>query len=226
MKEAHQRRKEAVFYMMGVIHGDKEGKALLDGWLESAAPDMVTLEFSRYGLNFRRSKGERLRRKARSAIDELKAEGSTIDESARDALFSYIDLPVEFAAASEYCNRSGAGLFLVDMDRFSSANLARMDEVISKENLRMLLSFEHSGKRRQKAIALLFFEKGIKAFAYTEEMRERDRHMSNKIGRLARRRAPSRLVHICGWQHICDPFGLYAAFSPKKAFIYDKALCV
>jgi len=212
--------------MMGVIHGDKEGKALLDKWLESAAPDMVTLEFSRYGLNFRRSKGESLRRKALAAIDELKAEGSAIDEAALDALFSYIDLPVEFAAASEYCNRSGASLFLVDMDRFSSANLARMDKVIAKENLRMLLGVEHSEKRRQKEMARLFFEKGIKAFAYTEEMRARDRHMSNKIGRLARRRVPARLVHICGWQHLCDPLGFYAAFCPKKAFIYDKALCV
>jgi hypothetical protein len=226
MKEARHRGKEAVFYMMGVIHGDKEARALLDGWLESAAPDMVTLEFSRYGLNFRRSKGDRLMRKARSAIDELKEEDSTIDEAALDALFSYIDLPVEFAAASEYCNRRGASLFLVDMDRFSSANLARMDEVIAKENLRMLLGVEHSEKRRQKAMARLFFEKGIKAFAYTEEMRARDRHMSNKIGRLTRRRVPSRLVHICGWQHLCDPFGFYDAFYPKKAFIYDKALCV
>jgi hypothetical protein len=226
MKEAYDRRREGLFYMLGVIHGDRNGKALLDKWLESAAPDMVTLEFSHYGLNFRQSSGERLRQRADVAIDELRAEGLTIDEAARDALFRSIDLPLEYVAASEYCDRRGASLFLVDMDRFSSENLARMDEVIAKENLRMLLGSGHSEGGRQKAMARLFFEKGIKTFPYTEEMRLRDRHMSDKIGRLARRHAPSRLVHICGWQHLSDPFGLYAALYPKKAFIYDKTLCV
>ncbi len=133
---------------------------------------------------------------------------------------------MEFTAASEYCDRRGARLFLVDMDRFSSVNLEPMDELIAKENLRMLLGSDQCRGSRQKAMARLFLEKGIKTFPYTEEMRLRDRHMSRKIGRLVKRHAPSRLVHICGWQHLCDPFGLYAALYPKKAFIYDKALCV
>ena len=72
---------------------------------------MVTLEFSRYGLNFRRARAGALRQKAGEAIDELRAEGCRIDEAALDALFSYIDLPLEFTAASEYCDRRGAHLF-------------------------------------------------------------------------------------------------------------------
>ncbi len=211
--------------MLGVIHGDKDGKPLLDKWLESAVPDIVTLEFSRYGLNFRLSKGKALRKRAGELMGELRDEGLRIDESAREALFGYIDLPLEFTAASEYCDRSGAQLFLVDVDRFSSANLNRIDEVIEKENLRMFLGSEQP-KGRQKAIARLFFEEGIKTFFYTEEMRVRDRAMSKKIGRLVRRRKAARAVHVCGWQHLADPFGFYAALNPKKAFIYDKALCI
>ncbi len=209
--------------MLGVIHGDRDGRALLEKWLESVAPDMVTLEFSRYGLNFRRARGEALKMRAGDAVDELRAEGLRIEEDALDALFSYIDLPSEFTVASEYCDRRGADLFLVDMDRPSSVNLSRVDELIGKENLRMLLKSDQGSGGRQKAMARLFFEKGIKTFPYTEEMRLRDRHMSKKIGYLAKRRAPSRVVHICGWQHLCDPFGLYTALYPKKAFIYDKA---
>ena len=165
----------------------------------------------------------RSRRQAGEAIDELRAEGLRIEEDALDALFSYIDLPLEFTAASEYCDRRGAHLFLVDMDRFSSVNLSRMDELIAKENLRMLLGSDQGRGGRQKAMARLFLEKGIKTFPYTEEMRLRDRHMSKRIGHLVKRHAPSRVVHICGWQHLCDPFGLYTALYPKKAFIYDKA---
>ena len=91
-----------------------------------------------------------------------------------------------------------------------------MDELIEKENLRMLLESDQGSGGRQKAMARLFLEKGIKTFPYTEEMRLRDRHMSEKIGHLVKRHAPSRVVHICGWQHLCDPFGLYARASPEK----------
>jgi hypothetical protein len=112
------------------------------------------------------------------------------------------------------------------MDRPSSVNLEAVDELIEKENLRMLLKSDQDRGGRQKAMARLFLEKGIKTFPYTGEMRLRDRHMSGKIGYLVKRHAPSRVVHICGWQHLCDPFGLYVALYPKKAFIYDKALCL
>ena len=222
MKEPYNRQKD-FFVILGVIHGDRDGRALLDKWLESAGPDMVTLEFSHYGLNFRLARGGAIRQKAGEAIDELRAEGLRIEEDALDALFSYIDLPLEFTAASEYCDRRGAHLFLVDMDLFSSVSLNRMDELIAKENLRMLLKSDQCKRGRQKAMARLFLEKGIRTFPYTEEMRLRDRHMSERIGHLVKRHAPSRLVHICGWQHLCDPFGLYTTLYPKKAFIYDKA---
>jgi hypothetical protein len=225
MLEPYDRQGEG-FVMLGVIHGDRDGKALLEGWLESTRPDMVTLEFSHYGLTFRQALAGALRRKAGEAIDELRAEGLRIDDAALDALFSYIDLPLEFTAASGYCDRRGAHLFLVDMDRFSSASLRRMDELIAKENLRMLLESDQCKGGRQKAMARLFFEKDIKTFPYTEEMRLRDRHMSERIGHLVKRHAPLRVVHICGWQHLCDPYGFYTALCPKKTFIYDKALCV
>jgi hypothetical protein len=90
----------------------------------------------------------------------------------------------------------------------------------------MLLKSDQCKPGRQKAMARLFLETGIKTLPYTEEMRVRDRLMSQRIGHLVKRHAPSRVVHICGWQHLYDPFGLYTALCPKKAFIYDKALCV
>ncbi len=124
MEEPRDRRENV--FMLGVIHGDRGGKALLDKWLESAGPDMVSLEFSHYGLTFRQALGGQLRQKAAETINELRAEGCRIDEAGLDALFSTIDLPLEFVAASEYCDRSGARLFLVDMDRFSEANLSHM----------------------------------------------------------------------------------------------------
>ncbi|MGD0229260.1 MAG: hypothetical protein ABSC19_02730 [Syntrophorhabdales bacterium] len=227
MKEPSDPRRENAFVMLGTIHGDRDGAAILYSWLKSALPDMVTLEFSQYGVNYRRGRGEALKARVRATVDELRTEGRPIDDAALDALFSYIDLPWEFTVASQYCQGRGAPLFLVDMDRFSAMNLGRMDELVAKENLgTLLLGSDRRTVTHQKALARLFFEKGVETVPYTEEMRERDRHMSGTISRLMTRRDPSNLVHICGWQHLCDPFDLYTTLRPQKVFIYDKALCV
>ena len=227
MSYPHARPVENQFIMIGVIHGDREGKALLEARLESARPDAVTVEVSAYGLAYRRSKGEELKQQVRSAADGLKREGRPIDEAALEALYAYIDLPFEFTSASDYCARRGVPVFPIDLDRFSSARLSSMEELVSKENLDRLLSPPvQSGGVCQKAVARLFFEKGVKAFSYTEEMLTRDRHMSGVIAGIIKRRAPACLVHICGWQHLCDPFDEYGPLRPKKVFIHDKAFCV
>jgi hypothetical protein len=227
MSYPYARPGENQFIMIGVIHGDREGKALLEARLESARPDAVTVEVSPYGLAYRLSEGEALKGKVRSAVEELRREGRPIHEAGLEALFAYIDPPFEFTSASDYCARHGASVFPIDLDRFSSGRLRRMEELVSKENLAMLLSLPaRSGGASQKAIARLFFEKGIKAFSYTEEMRGRDRHMSGTIAGIMKDRAPACLVHICGWQHLCDPFDEYGPLRPKKVFIHDKAFCV
>jgi hypothetical protein len=63
--------------MLGVIHGDgRPGEVLLGDWLESAGPGVVTLEFSPYGLDFRRSKGGALRRRTCEVVEGLRRRGS------------------------------------------------------------------------------------------------------------------------------------------------------
>ncbi len=215
--------------MIGVIHGDTLGRTLLPGWLESARPDAVTVEVSRYGLEYRRSKGEALKGKVISTVEELRQEGRAVDEAGLEAVLSYIDPPFEFASASDYCARHGVHVFPIDVDRFSCARLARMEELVSRKNLARLLAHPMpGGVSFQAAIARLFFEKGVRAFSYTREMRLRDRHMSRAIAGIMRGHAPApaRLVHICGWQHLCDPFDLYGPLRPDKVFIHDKALCI
>jgi hypothetical protein len=215
------------FFMLGVIHGDGEGKRLLSDWLESAAPDAITVELSRYGLRYRQSKGEALKEKVRAAVGELRAEGLAIDNDALGRLFSYIDLPFEFTSPRDYAAKHGVPLFPIDLDEHSSLRLSRMEELIAKKNLALFLSPQgRSAIGSQRAMARLYFEKGINAFPYTEEMRLRDRHMSGTIAQLLKLNTPARLVHICGWQHLCDPFDEYGPLHPRKVFIHDKAFCV
>lgn len=213
--------------MLGVIHGDAGLEPLLSRWLETVRPDLVTLEFSGYGLAFRQSRGEALKMTVYGAMDELLACGRRIDAQALDALLAYIALPSEFTAASGFAQERGIPLHLVDMDGPSRSYLSRMEELLARENLaKLLCGPAPENGRFEMAAARLFFQKGVTLFSYTEEMRARDGHMRDRIRSLMESHGPTRVLHICGWQHLSDPHGLYAPLNPRKVFIYDKALCV
>ncbi len=213
--------------MIGVIHRDAGLEQPISRWLETVRPDVVTLELSRHGLAFRQSRGEELARRVHGTVDELLAEGHSIEGRALDALLAYIALPSEFTAASGFAQMRGIPLYLVDMDSPSQSYLSHIEELLDKANLINLLCgpAPQSG-RFEMAAARLFFEKGVSLFPYTEEMRARDSHMRDRIRELMASHKAACFLHICGWQHLSDPHDLYTPLNPQKAFIYDKALRV
>ena len=211
--------------MLGLIHRDPEVYPLLSRWMEALRPDVITLEFSQYGYGFRRSKGAGLSQKVREAAEAMGAEGYPIDRQALDDLLAYIDLPAEFVAASGYSADRSIPLHLIDMDVYSRVRLSRMDELVSRENLNILLSGPRAGDAgRERVLARLFFHEGVRLFPYTEEMDERDRHMRDRIAELMAHPGTPKVLHVCGWQHLADPHGLYSSLDPKKVFIHDEAL--
>lgn len=215
------------FVMIGVIHRDARLGTLLSRWLESLGPDVVTLEFSLHGLAFRRCYGEDLARRVRGTVDELRSEGHRIDSKALDALLAYIALPSEFTVASGFAERRAIPLHLVDMDSHSRSYLSAMEELVARDNLVKLFGGSSGGTEGvEMAAARLFFEKNVSLFPYTEEMRARDSHMRDRIGKLMESHPHGRFLHICGWRHLCDPCGLYAPLNPQKVFLHDKAFRV
>ncbi len=213
--------------MLGIIHRDRESARLLSTWLESAKPGVVTLEFSRYGLEFRKAKGDALKERLRKTIDDLTAGGQPVCGETVNSLLSYVDLPLEYTILSDYAAHHHVPFHLIDMDRFSYLKLREIEVLLSKENLSCLLSDPiRTGPSYEKTLARLFFEKGVRVFPYTEEMHIRDRYMRDRIASLRKRSPASRLLHVCGWQHLSDPCSLYSELNPTKVFIYDKTLCI
>ena len=212
--------------MLGTIHRDKEGAQLLSRWLDYLKPDVITLEFSRYGMMFRKTHGTALR----ARLDALAAKmGLGAEPSSREALralHDYIELPYEYTETSQYADRLSIPLHLVDLDLFSYINLRSMDELLDEKN--MLTWF---GERKelanemenQRALARLFFDKGIKTFSYTDEMLTRDRHVKENLALLARHYKGRRLLHVCGWQHLSDPHNIYDPLNPVKVFAHDRS---
>ena len=211
--------------MLGTIHRDKEGENLLRQWLAGYKPDAVTVEFSHYGLEFRRLRGAVLQERVKVVVDEMAGEGVSADTRAVDELLSYLDPSFEFSVASDYCEAHRIPIHLIDLDRSSRAQLGKVNELLSPANLRAMFTGPVPERNRQeRSLARLSLERNINLTPYTKDMAMRDRHMSRRIGRLISRTG-GRYLHICGWQHLRDPLGLYEFLAPHKAFIYDKTVC-
>jgi hypothetical protein len=214
--------------MLGVIHRDENGPDLLDRWLRAIEPQVITLEFSNYGMRFRKQMGPQLKQRIEETYNRLKKDNLPCYDNALSMTLSYIEMPYEFDRASLYGKEHGVPVHPVDMDFFSYIRLREIGELLGADNLERL--FQEQGKQggsdHEKGLARLFFEKGVKSAEYTEEMSMRDRYMSNKITVLRKYYGGKRFLHITGWRHLEDPCNLYAPLDPIKVFIYDKTFCV
>ena len=215
--------------MLGVIHRDKEGAALLSRWLDYLKPDVITLEFSRYGMMFRKTHGAALRARLDALVARMAIEADPPRPAAVKVLYDYIDLPYEYTKTSQHADRSGIPLYLLDLDFFSYVNLRTMDELMDEKNLRTWFG-GHGGEEneiaKQRALARLFFDKGIRAFPYTNEMLTRDRHVKKKLELLTSRYQGKRLLHVCGWQHLSHQHNIYDSLNPVKVFAHDRSVRV
>ncbi|MCX5803995.1 MAG: hypothetical protein NTU69_10785 [Proteobacteria bacterium] len=215
------------FFILGVIHRDEEGPQLLREWMERAKPDVVTLEFSNYGLTFRKERGAELKMMIDKVLEALRDDNEPYKKEAPSALFSYVDMPHEYEVATKYCNERNIPLYLIDMDVFSYLKLQKVDDLLSEENIKKLLcEKEGNDNHNEKTLAKMFFEKGIEVVSYTDEMYVRDKYMSDRIAILMKYHKDKRFLHVCGWQHLQDPHNLYSSLNPIKVFSYDKTICL
>lgn len=213
---------EKSFHILGVIHRDNNNKRIVGEWLNKIRPQVVTLEFSQYGLTFRKERGPLYRKKIKSVLAQMRRDGETCNEEALSFLNAYIDIPSEYEAASLYCDENGAPLYLVDMGLFSFIKLKNTDEVFNEINIRNIArTRDICSTTNERFLARLFFDSGIQTIPYTEEMRVRDRYMSRRISKVLQDHKGMRVAHITGWRHLNDPCHFFTPFHPVKVFPYD-----
>ena len=103
---------ERKFFMLGVIHRDENGPALLKDWLARIKPDVVTIELSHYGIRFRRELGEEYKRRVGEIVTQLNENGQKYNEEALASLFAYVNIPYEFDVVSTYAAEQRNSLLL------------------------------------------------------------------------------------------------------------------
>jgi hypothetical protein len=218
---------EGQFIMLGIIHRDEDGLAILKDWLARIKPDVVTLELSHYGIRFRREFGEEYKRRIDRILMQRKERGEPSNKGALASLLSYISIPYEYEVTSEYAAEKGISFYLIDMDFFSYVKLKSIEDLLSEENIEKMLSLTDAPNGSQEmAAARLYFEKGITIVQYDREMYIRDRYMSSKVQDFMKHSNGKRFLHVCGWQHLQDPSNVYFSLNPIKVFSHDKAFCL
>lgn len=210
------------FYMLGVIHRDARNPVLLPRWIARIGPGIITLEFSQYGLMFRKENRDRYKKRIDEVLKKLKNDTMHYNEAAVQDLESFINVPDEYEILSGYSAEQHIPFYLIDMDLFSYLKLQKAEELFAAENIERLLTGTDAGiSSCEAAMARLFFNSGLKGVPYDEEMYVRDKYMADRLSLLMKRSPDKRLLHVAGWRHLEDPYHLYAPLNPLKVFPYD-----
>lgn len=182
--------------------------------LKGLKPDVITLEFSPYGLRYRVKKKRSLNRCLLRGLHEivgtnnlrLGALKKLLRTTGIGGIRALLDLPFEYKGASFYCHRNGIPLYSVDISLYSRQLLGKLDELLLPENLKKVIAFETTSlqeaatRERKQAESLLLNSRHLISTDKVGEKRERI--MASRIRKIVARHAGCHIVHIGGWQHL------------------------
>ncbi len=143
-----------------------------------------------------------------------------------------LDLPFEYKGASFYSQRWNIPFYCVDISSYSRQLLAKVDELLSLENLKKVIAFETASLREtvtrecKQAETTLLDERQSPwrhLIPKDEVWEKRERIMASRIRKIAEYYAGRHIVHIGGWQHLAAQagtlFSLLEELTPKKILL-------
>ena len=216
----------ATLTLLGTVHRDPQGLTSLGKDLARLKPHVITLEFSRYGLTYRRRRKKILTEKLLQGLQEIrenKNETLKISEikgllrsTGIGGIAALIDLPFEYKGARFYTRRLGLPFYLLDLSSPSCRLLSHMDELLSPENLQKVIAFETvplqetiagEFKQAEKLLSSGRRSPWLQHIYTDEDWQKRERRMAERIRKIVTKHQGHHIVHICGWQHLLTRMG-------------------
>ncbi len=204
--------------LIGTIHSDSGGFKKAVKCLESLQPDLIFIEISPFAHGFRvrnqQAYHKSLQRNLKNAADHA---GISYSKALKHpeiiAIRRQISLPFEYRAAVAYSRKRATKLVLADYSAFSKMWIASWSELVSLENLTMLLSL--LPESTPVADEYLTAARRIRGRGITHEAafsatirkhcsmwEKRERYMARKIQLALCRAEPRQPVYIGGWWHL------------------------
>jgi len=194
--------------LVGTVHLDPDGYDLLLNLLFELKPETVTVDVSRYALEFRRTVG----REYRSLLDNFRREDGSLPP-ALAAVDLQLQVPFEYRAADDYAERRGARVVPVGNSAQSQKLLSHLSrELMTTDNLVKLASrdepplkeqVEKEWKRARK-----YHRQGSSAAGSLEKA---DKRLARQIKEHAGREP---VAHVGGWEHLKGLSDLLSEFEP------------
>ena len=220
--------------LVGTVHRDPKGYPKLLRLLEQERPSTITVEISPYSRAFRAQHAVALRARLRENLRMIGRErGRPLREIVcRTAVLEFflaLREPYEWSAAEAYAAREGMAPLDIDLSWYAQEKLSHLVELISAENLRVLLPLRSVGLSRQVesqyARAKFLFAHPPSIWPMGEEVTKREACMAEKIHGLARQKNDGKTLHIGGWEHMIELpkgkslFGLVKDLQPKRIIL-------
>ena len=201
--------------MIGVVHRDPAGADRLWRGLRALRPELITLEVSPFGVEFRQLRGPRLLKQLEEMVPA--------DRRGHDEILSLIEMlqvPFEARGAESYALESGAIVELVGDSVESRELLSTVEtELLAPQNVAALLSrpdsspddsvaslyARHRRLRDREPIPPAMLGIGDNQL---EEMRKREDGLEDRIRRVRARHEVRRWVHVGGVMHLMRARGL------------------
>jgi hypothetical protein len=184
--------------LVGTVHLDPEGRARLFALLHALRPSVVTIEVSRYAIEFRRGRGSAMLRRLEAFRDP-----AGLLPPALQAVEAQLALPFEYAAAKAYARESGARVLPVGDGRTSRALLCKVEaELVAPANLAALAALRGpdlaASVRCEWSRAMHDWdrERGPVTPSRVEE------RLAARVRRAAAHCRGRVLVHAGGWEHV------------------------
>ena len=216
--------------LVGTVHGDPQGYERAWKLLAYFQPDLVSVEISRFSLNYRRRQEKRWARLLNQALMALPA--AARGHPALQRVAAQVAMPFEVQVAQDWCRQFGRAWAPLDLGAPARWHLPRYGrELLSPANLRTLL--DSAPGSLTNFVAQEFRRASLACGRApwrlppqcTPEILKRERFLARRLTRLIF--GGRRVMHLGGWEHLVpwrDGSGLsrlLADFKPLRLLLED-----
>jgi hypothetical protein len=226
--------------LLGTVHRDPRGLSKLVEDLVRLTPQIITLELSGYGLRYRLKNKRALNDMLLRGLIEIRGSDNLNVQELKKLLQSnglggiraLLDLPFEYKGATFYSKSKGIPLYCLDISSFSRQLLSHVNELLSTENLKKVITFETASLRQTvareyRSAEALLLDGGQSPWMHPDPLNEawakRERIMSKRIRKLVTQYPGHHIVHIGGWQHLAAHrgtlFNRLGDYQPKRVLL-------
>jgi len=199
--------------IVGTVHLDPAGYGRLLHALAAIGPDLVTVDVSRFAVEFRRSRGPAFL----DRISRFRRADGTLPP-ALEAVAAQLAVPYELRAAEDWCRASSALLTQVGNDDESRALLECFEtELMSSENLARLAAEPAPSLAAQVRRQ---WETVRRKVRNRDAVTPADERIAAILGEpLAS--SQGHLCHVTGWTHLAPLAKLLERWSPEILCLDD-----